>query len=193
MKKKAYQMVNLITLYRLVAAPVLALLLINRQFMAFKWLLALSFFTDAIDGWLARKFKVISLPGARLDSIADDLTILVAILGVVSYRPGFVNSELLLVSLLVILYIFQNLIALFRYHKLTSFHTYTAKVAAVLQGIFLVLFFFVAEPIKPLFKLTAWVTLIDLAEEIVLVLILPQWAANVKGLYWVIRNRRLYK
>lgn len=189
MNKKAYRMVNLITFYRLVAAPLLLFLLIEQQFSIFKWLLALSFFTDAIDGWLARRFQVISLLGARVDSVADDLTILVAILGVVYYRPGFLRSEWLLAGIMVLLYLIQNALALIRYRKLTSFHTYIAKAAAVLQGVFLVLFFFLPEPLLIIFYLTAVVTIIDLIEEILLVLALPQWEANVKGLYRVLKTK----
>ncbi|MCC8425506.1 CDP-alcohol phosphatidyltransferase family protein [Mucilaginibacter sp. UR6-11] len=190
MNKKVYRWVNMITFYRLAAAPFLVLLLIGRQFAAFKWLLALSFFTDAIDGWLARKFKVNSLLGARMDSVADDLTILVAIIGIVLYQPVFLRSEWLLIGVMILLYATQNGIALIRYRKLTSFHTYAAKLAAVLQGGFLMLFFFLPKPVLPLFYLTAGATIIDLVEEILLALVLPQWEANVKGLYWVFKRRR---
>jgi phosphatidylglycerophosphate synthase len=190
MNNKAYRIVNLITFYRLASAPVLLLLLLEGQFSLFKWLLALSFLTDAIDGWLARRFQVISLLGARVDSVADDLTVLVAILGIVYYRPGFLHSEWLLVGIMVLLYLIQNALALIRYRKLTSFHTYIAKVAAVLQGVFLVLFFFLPRPVLVTFYMTAGFTIIDLAEEILLVLILPQWEANVRGLYWVLSSKR---
>jgi len=183
-------MVNLVTYYRAVAAPLLVLLLLEQQFSAFKWLLAVSFFTDAIDGWLARRFKVNSLLGARIDSIADDLTVLVAILGVILYRPDFLRSEWLPAGIMAILYLIQNGLALIRYHKLTGFHTYTAKLAAILQGAFLVLVFFLPQPVRPLFYLTACLTILDLAEEILLVLILPEWEVNVKGLYWVLRRKR---
>jgi len=190
MNRKAYRLVNLITFYRLAAAPVLVLLLMEEQFSLFKWLLALSFFTDAIDGWLARRFQVISLLGARIDSVADDFTILVAILGIVYYRPGFLHSEWLLVGIMILLYVIQNGIALVRYHKLTSFHTYAAKAAAVFQGIFLVLFFFLPKPVSLLFYITSILTIIDLTEEIMLALALPKWEANVKGLYWILKTKR---
>lgn len=191
MNRKAYLLVNLITFYRLVAAPLLLLLLLNEQFTAFKWLLPLSFLTDAIDGWLARRFQVISLLGARVDSVADDLTVLVAILGIILYRPDFLRAEWLPAAALVLLYVTQNSIALIRYRKLTSFHTYIAKAAAVGQGVFLVLFFFLPQPLRTLFYFTAGLTILDLAEEILLVLLLPHWEANVKGLYWVFKRRRL--
>jgi CDP-diacylglycerol--glycerol-3-phosphate 3-phosphatidyltransferase len=190
MNRKAYIMVNLITFYRLAAAPVLALLLLKQQVDVFKWLLALSFFTDAIDGWLARRFRLISLMGARMDSVADDLTVFAAGLGIVVYRPDFLRAEWLLVAIMILFYLLQNSIALIRFRKLTSFHIYTAKIAAVFQDIFLVLFYFLPEPIPILFYLTAALTLTGLAEEILLALLLPEWQADVKGLYWVFKEKR---
>jgi cardiolipin synthase len=191
MDKRSYYIVNAITVYRLIAVPVLLLLILNRQFEIFKWLLIISFFTDAVDGYLARRFKVISKLGSTLDSIADDLTIAVAIVGIIEFRPGFLKDEIILISILLTLYMLQIILALMRYGKISSFHTYTAKIAAVFQGAFLILFFFLTKPVYILFYVTAIITIIDLAEEIILVLILPQWEANVKGLYWLRKSRHL--
>ena len=101
MNTKVYRLVNILTYYRLAAAPLLLWLLLDEQPGLFKWLLALSFLTDAIDGFLARKFKVTSVLGARLDSVADDLTIAVAILGIVLYRPDFLRTEWVLVAVII--------------------------------------------------------------------------------------------
>jgi len=189
MKPTSYKMVNMITFYRLAAAPVLVILLLGGHFNVFKWLLAFSFFTDAIDGWLARKFGVVSLLGARIDSVADDLTVAVSILGIILYHSCFLAPRGMLLASLVVLYLAQNGIALIRFRRLTSFHTYTAKVAAVFQGIFLVLFYFLAQPVPALFYFAVAVTLLDLAEEIVLALLLPEWEADIKGLYWVLKRK----
>ena len=43
--------VNLVTLYRTVAFPVLLVLVFADRWDWFKWMLALSFFTDSIDGF----------------------------------------------------------------------------------------------------------------------------------------------
>jgi CDP-diacylglycerol--glycerol-3-phosphate 3-phosphatidyltransferase len=189
--KKAFMLVNLITFYRLTAALLLLILLARQEFGPFRCLLILSFLTDAVDGYLARRFNVLSVFGARVDSVADDLTVLVAILGIVVYRPDFLRSEWLLAAAMVLLYLAQNTAALIRYRKLTSFHTVAAKIAALLQGAFLILVFFLPEPLRWFFYLTAAATLMDLTEEILLVFLLPQWQANVKGVYWVLKNRGL--
>ncbi|MGE5106263.1 MAG: CDP-alcohol phosphatidyltransferase family protein, partial [Sphingobacteriales bacterium] len=62
----AYYAVNGITFYRIIAAPVLLVLLFAGQYILFTWLLGVSFFTDLIDGYLARKYKVSSVAGTKL-------------------------------------------------------------------------------------------------------------------------------
>jgi len=96
-----------------------------------------------------------------------------------------------LIVILLFLYLLQIVLALIRYGKISGFHTYAAKIAAVLQGAFLLLFFFLPKPVYILFYFTAIFTIIDLAEEIILVLILPRWTADVKGLYWVLKSKPL--
>ncbi|SDP97134.1 CDP-diacylglycerol--glycerol-3-phosphate 3-phosphatidyltransferase [Mucilaginibacter sp. OK268] len=186
-------MVNAITFYRLLAVPVLLTLLFNEQLAVFKWLLVVSFLTDAIDGYLARKYKVSSVFGSILDSVSDDLTIAVAIIGIVLVNPEFLRKELVLVLLQVVLFGTQIGFALFRYCKISSFHTYLAKFVTVFQGIFLVLFYWLPEPIYTLFYLVSALTILDLLEEITLVLIIPKWETDIKGLYWVIKKRALQK
>jgi CDP-diacylglycerol--glycerol-3-phosphate 3-phosphatidyltransferase len=189
MNKSSYYIVNGITFYRLLMAPVLVLLIFTHQFHVFKWLLAVSFFTDLIDGWLARRFKVTSILGARLDSVADDLTIVAGIVGVVVLKPAFLKQQLEFVIILLALFLIQVVLALFRYGKVSSFHTYSAKLAALMQGSFLILLFFLPQPLEIVFYITFGITVIDLVEEIILVIILPEWKANVKGLYWVMKRK----
>jgi CDP-diacylglycerol--glycerol-3-phosphate 3-phosphatidyltransferase len=174
----------------MIAASLLLLLIIGHRSEVFKWLLAISFSTDAIDGYFARKYKVISKLGAKLDSIADDLTIAVAMIGMGVFQPEFLMHEIGLIITLFVLFVLQTVFAFFRYKKMSSFHTYGAKIAAILQGIFLLLLFFLDEPVYILFYVTVAVTAIELVEEIIIVQLLPQWEANVKGLYWVIRKKQ---
>jgi CDP-diacylglycerol--glycerol-3-phosphate 3-phosphatidyltransferase len=180
-------MINGITLYRLVAAPVLLLLAVGNLIFIFKFLLVISFLSDAMDGFLARKYKVESQLGSKLDSIADDLTVAAAGISLFLYKPSFIHGQLTIIILLLLLYVVQTILALIRYGKISSFHTYLAKTAALLQGLFLVLIFF-TEPALFLFYIVALVTAIDLIEEIILVLLLPHWQANIKGLYWVLKR-----
>ena len=190
MQRRSYFIVNGITWYRLVAAPVLIILIFTGNIDLFKWLLAISFSTDMIVGYLARRFKVISRFGSRLDSIADDITIVAALIGVFVLKHDFAMDEIKIVAILFALFVAQNILALIRYHKQSSFHSYLAKIAALLQGCFLILIFFTPQPILPLFYAAAIVTALDLIEEIILILILPKWETDVKGLFWIMRRKK---
>ena len=189
MQRSSFYIINAITLYRLLAAFVLLYFIIIGRQDIFKWMLAVSFFTDAIDGFLARRYHVVSIIGARIDSIADDLTVLMAILGIVFFQPDFLRQELSMVLLLVGLYLLQIVMAFIRYGKLTSFHTYLAKFAAVLQAVFLILFFFLNDWPTTLFYIAAIATILDLLEEIILVIMLPSWKTDVKGIWWLRKKK----
>ncbi|MBZ5856330.1 CDP-alcohol phosphatidyltransferase family protein [Flavihumibacter profundi] len=189
MDKRSYYVVNGITLYRLLAAPFLIMLIFKERLDLFKWLLALSFCTDLIDGYLARRLNVASVFGTKLDSIADDLTIIAGLVGVFVFKPDFLSYERFLLIILFVLFFLQTILALIRYRKITSFHTYAAKFAAIFQGVFLILLFFLPRPLYNLFYLTVLITAFELIEEIIIVLLLPKWETNVKGLYWVIKKK----
>ncbi|MBK8953732.1 MAG: hypothetical protein IPM85_17390 [Chitinophagaceae bacterium] len=72
----------------------------------------------------------------------------------------------------------------------SGFHTYMAKLAAISQAIFLVLAFFLPQPIVWLFYVAIGITALQLKKEIMLVRMLPQWRGNIKSLWWVCGEQR---
>lgn len=191
MHRKSYYIINAITVYRLLSAFLLLYLIYRDRPDIFKWMIAISFFTDSIDGFLARKYHVVSVMGARIDSIADDMTVLMGIIGLFVWKPAFIQQEILLICFLLILFILQVSLAFLRYGKFSSFHTYFAKTAALFQGLFLIFAFFLTDMPYLLFYMAAVITALDLIEEIILVFVIPEWRANVKGLYWVLKNKKV--
>ena len=187
---QAWYVINGITLYRIVAAPILLILIFTGQFDVFKWLLGISFLTDLIDGFLARRYKVASVLGTRLDSIGDDLTVLVGVIGLFVTRMEFIREQKFIFILLLLLFLAQTTYAFIRYRRMTNFHTLLAKTAALLQGVFLLLAFFSNEPNLVLFYAAAIITMLELIEEIILVKMLPNWETNVKGIYWVLKKKK---
>jgi len=71
-----YWVPNLITLGRLLMVPVVALLLSNHCYTAAFWLFLLVGMSDGLDGFIARRYNVISSAGALLDPIADKMVIM---------------------------------------------------------------------------------------------------------------------
>lgn len=77
-KKEVLTIPNLLSLFRLVLIPVYVSIYLNatdsKQFMTAGAILAASCFTDALDGYIARRFYMISTLGKILDPLADKLT-----------------------------------------------------------------------------------------------------------------------
>lgn len=182
------RVINLITIYRIVTFPLLIFLIIKGHFEVFKWLLLASFLTDAIDGFLARRYNAASILGAKLDSIGDDLTVLAAAIGLFVTQQEFVADHKEVFIVLFALFLVQVAGAIYRYGKISTFHTWAAKTAAVVSAVFLLSVFFLQAVSMPLFIAAAVMTGIDLLEEIILVAMLRDYRSNVKGLYWVIRH-----
>jgi CDP-diacylglycerol--glycerol-3-phosphate 3-phosphatidyltransferase len=189
MRKTAGSIVQGITWYRILAVPVLVVMLIIDQPVIFKYLLGGSFFTDLIDGYLARRFKVVSRFGAKIDSIGDDLTVFTGVCGLVIWHHEFVVRQAIPFIILFVAYLIQTGSALYRFGFTTSFHTYLAKLAALLQGFFLLSVFFTGTPLNGFFYFTFIITLLQLIEESIIVWVIPALERDVKGIYWVIRKR----
>jgi CDP-diacylglycerol--glycerol-3-phosphate 3-phosphatidyltransferase len=168
-------------------------LVFSGELEIFKWLLGISFFTDLIDGFLARRFKVASVLGTRLDSIGDDLTVLVGVIALFVTKMEFIKEQKFIFILLLLLFLAQTTYAFIRYERITNFHTWLAKTAALLQGVFLLLAFFTDEPNLVLFYTAALITMLELIEEIILVRLLPNWETNVQGIYWVLKKKEKRK
>ena len=182
---RPYYLVNAITLYRIVTIPVLGWLLYTRQDVLFNWGVTISFFTDLIDGFLARRFHVTSIAGTKLDSIGDDLTVAMALTGLIVRHPEFIRTHWVILCVLAVVFLLQLGYAFYRYGRMSNFHTWLAKTAALLQGCFLILTFFTGQPSVLFFYMATSITLLELTEEILLVHALPEWKVNVHSILHV--------
>lgn len=64
---------NALTIIRIVFTPVIMLLGFTKHFYSMVIIGLLVAFTDCLDGYLARKWKVVSQTGAKLDALADKI------------------------------------------------------------------------------------------------------------------------
>lgn len=81
------------------------------------------------------------------------------------------------------------ILAFKKYGKSTSFHTYLAKLSAVVQGVFILsaLFF---SPSYGLFYFMIALGFTETIEEIILIFMYDRWVSDVKGIYWALRDKR---
>jgi cardiolipin synthase len=93
---------NLISFARLLCVPVAVWLILNQRFAIAFWLFLLAGISDAVDGFIAKRFRAKSELGAYLDPLADK-ALLVSVFVTLGYA-GAVQSWL------VILIVFRDLL-----------------------------------------------------------------------------------
>ena len=186
---KEFNIADWFSFYRIFAFPFLLLLILLGEKEVFAWMLAISYATDAIDGFLARKLKISSARGSQLDSYGDQLTLTAALIGLLVFETAFIKANYILIIIAFIPYILQMIIAFRKYGKATSFHTYLAKLSAVTQGIFILWLLFFG-PVYWLFYAMIAIGILETIEEITLIFMYDKWVAGVKGIYWALRDKR---
>lgn len=189
---KNYNIADWFSFYRIFAAPFLLVLLWLDQRQLFSWFLLVSYSTDAIDGFLARKLKISSTRGSQLDSFGDQITLIIGLLGLFVFENEFIMANLVLILIAFIPYIIQMIIAYKKYGKATAFHTYMAKLSALMQSVFILysLFF---SPDYTLFYIMIVIGILETIEEITLIYMFDVWVSDVKGIYWALRDKRRLK
>lgn len=189
---KNFNIADWFSFYRIFAAPILLILIWYDLRLVFTWLLLVSYSTDAIDGYLARKLKITSARGSQLDSFGDQVTLIIGLIGLFYFENLFIKTNLVLILIAFIPYSIQMLIAYLKYGKATAFHTYFAKLSAVIQSLFILwsLFF---SPEYLLFYIMIIIGLIETFEEIILIFMYNKWASDIKGIYWTLRDKKRLK
>jgi phosphatidylglycerophosphate synthase len=183
----AAQIPNIITSLRIAAVPVLCYLAWTGERQAFAWLLTAALISDIVDGLIARRFGLVSELGSFLDSLADLLTFFAAGYGFWRFFPEVVADQRPVIVLVLALWIGVSVLGVLRYGRLASFHTLLTRVCAYALGIFLVILFLHGF-VTWLFWTAAALVVVSQAEELVLLLLLPKWTPNVRGLYWRLKH-----
>ncbi len=186
---KNFNIADWFSFYRILVVPLLIALIWLGDRTLFTWFLLISYSTDAIDGFLARKLKISSARGSQLDSIGDQITLVVGLIGLLVFENEFMMANYVLILIAFVPYILQMLIAFYKYGKATAFHTYLAKSSAVLQGVFILFTLFFA-PVYWLFYLMLIIGVLETIEEITLIYMYDKWVDDVKGIYWALKDKR---
>ncbi|SHJ43534.1 CDP-diacylglycerol--glycerol-3-phosphate 3-phosphatidyltransferase [Arenibacter nanhaiticus] len=188
---KKYNIADWFSFYRILAVPLLLSLIAFEQRALFSWFLLISYSTDAIDGYLARKFKISSARGSQLDSMGDQITLVVGLIGLLVFEFPFIKENYLLILIAFVPYLIQMAIAFIKYGKATAFHTYLAKLSAVAQGAFILWLLFFG-PLYWLFYLMIVLGVLETIEEITLIYMYKNWVKDVKGIFWAIKDKRRF-
>ena len=179
---------NLLSAFRLIGSPILAVLAYENLESTFLWLLIGLLLSDWLDGKLAIYLNQQSTFGARLDSIADATMYLALLVGLWYLKLDFVKEEAVWILALGVSFCLTSLTGLIKYHRLPSYHTQMAKLSWFLISV-AVIVLFSGGPSWPARIAMAAVILTNL-EATVITAILPEWQAGILSCYHALRWRR---
>ncbi len=179
---------NLLSFYRLAAAPVLLVLVLIGDQSLFALLFMVSLISDILDGLIARLFHLQTPFGARLDSWADTATSWVGLAGVLRFAWPAIAAHLLWLLSFVVLAQLLNLAMLVKFRRIVGLHSYSYKLAAYLQGAAALLLLWTGQWSWLCDLSIAW-GLVACIEELLIVQVLEEPLTDVKGLWWVLRQR----
>jgi len=187
MKTKQENLLNLpnaLSAYRLFALPFILYAIYTANRNLFILLISINLISDILDGLIARLFNLQTEFGAKLDSVADIGTYLMAFLGMITLEKAFVSSYKVEFIILIALWIIPQLCALIKFRRFPSFHLWSYKVTGYVQGIFIFSYFTVGF-YQPYFYLMLLISCLAYLEELILVLMLPQLRSNLKSIFLV--------
>lgn len=187
MKERFWTIPNILSLYRLLAFPLILYWIFDKKGNIVAVFIAVNLFTDWLDGMIARTFNQQTKIGARLDSWADTGTYICAFLAIWFFKWEQIKPHAFILYLYFAVWVLSYIVVFVKFKGLIGMHTYLSKATGYVQGTFIVcLFLFDFYPV--LFYAGMITGLLALVEEIIIILKLSQPKTNVKGIYWLQKN-----
>jgi cardiolipin synthase (CMP-forming) len=179
---------NALSLYRLFSFPFIMIFIFLGHEKLFVFFIWFNLTTDILDGWIARRYNQMTKIGERLDGLADSGTYILAITGIFAFRWSDIQPHAVPFFAFISMFICSRLFSLFKLGVFDSFHTYTAKTAGYIHGIFFLVLFAVDFYVW-FFYIMIFSGFVVFIENILITSILNEPVSHVKGLYWILKAR----
>lgn len=179
---------NALSLFRIVVAPLLLVAAWSGRPLLFLGLFAAALASDALDGFLARRLGQTSALGGMLDSWGDFALYCTTPLALWWLWPEVILRELPYVVAAIGAFLLPIAVGFAKFRRLTSYHTWGAKGAAVALGIATPLLL-LGGPAWP-FRLAVTILCLSAVEELAITLLLPHWQADIPSCRQAWRIRR---
>ena len=178
---KAINLPNLVSSIRIGLAPVLVYFAFNQMEAWFLGVLLFSGSTDILDGFLARKLNQITALGAHLDSWGDFAIYSTMAICAWILWPDIVQREIFYFAMIVSSFSIPVAIGLIKFRRLTSYHTWSVKIAVAVTFIGYALLF--AEIAQWPFVLASLICVYAGTEEILITLTMHQARVDVSSIW----------
>jgi len=172
---------NMLSMARIATAPLMVTAAAMGATRTFTALYAATLFTDATDGFIARRLHAESKLGATLDSRGDLAVALCLPVGAFLLWPDMMRGLIPYVAAALCAYLAPLVVGGLRYGRLPSFHTWGAKLMAIIAGLSLLVMFVTGNSLW--FRICVPLLLLESAEELIMIAIMPTWHPNVPSLW----------
>ena len=184
-KTEIYNLPNLVSLIRLLMAPVLVWLALKQEHDWFIVALVFTVFTDVLDGFLARTLNQITEMGSHLDSWGDFVIYSVMAFSAWVLWPEIVMAEKYYFTIILLSFTLPVVVGLVKFKVLTSYHTWSVKLAVGVTIVAYVLLF--SGTLDWAFKLAAIMCVYAAIEEVMISLILKHEHVDVRTVWHALR------
>ena len=187
-KEEIYNLPNLVSLIRMLLAPVLIYFAINQQPYWYIGMLLFTVFTDVLDGFLARTLNQITELGSRLDSWGDCVIYTTMAICAWLLWPEILQRELPYFIIIVLSFMLPALIGFIKFHRFTSYHTWAVKLAVFVTVIAYLLLF--TGLLDWPFRIAALFCLYAAIEEIAITFLIRHEHVDVRSVWQALKYNR---
>ncbi len=176
-----YNLPNLVSSIRILAAPLMFYLAFQKMETWFLVVLLFSGATDVLDGFLARKLNQITKLGAKLDSWGDFTVYSTMAICAWIIWPEIAQREIPYFAMILFSFLLPVWIGLIKFGRLTSYHTWSVKLAVFVTFIGYISLFsgFASWP----FKLASYLCAYAGFEEILITIVMRREQVDVRS-FW---------
>jgi len=188
LSRDQFNIPNMISLLRLFMAPVLLSLAITQNPIPYFFVLGFTIFTDILDGFLARLLNEITELGSVLDSWGDFTVYTTMAICAWILWPEVVLEYRYAVLTIVLSFFVPALIGLIKFKRLTSYHTWSVKLAVFVTVISYVLLF--ANILGWPFIVAALFCIVAAVEEVMITLLLENKRPDIRTVWQAVQLRK---
>lgn len=186
--REIYNLPNFVSFIRILLAPVLFYFALTEKPVWFLATLMFSGFTDVLDGFLARTLHQITEMGSRLDSWGDFTIYTTMAICAWILWPDIVAEEIIAYVVIVISITSPVIVGLLKFRTITSYHTWTVKVAVVVTFIGYILLF--AGWVDWPFRVAAVFCAVAALEEIAITLLIHHEHVDVRTVWAALKYNK---
>ncbi|MBE9560220.1 MAG: CDP-alcohol phosphatidyltransferase family protein [Proteobacteria bacterium] len=187
-KEEIINLPNLVSFIRILMAPVLFYLAFTQQPNWFIGVLLFAEFTDVLDGFLARTLNQITKMGSHLDSWGDFVIYTTIAICAWILWPDILQREILYFIIIVLCFTLPALIGFIKFHRFTSYHTWSVKLAVAVTIVSYILLF--TGLLDWPFRIAAVFCLYAALEEIAITLLIHHEHVDVRTVWQAVRYHR---